>query len=1579
LHLIMQKIILAIICISDMINQIKTIAVRRNSLKSAPAMSVKWNNSTLHSIYGIERFCGEPLWNPEIVNSTTFPEFTSCFRNTVLVWIPLLFLAVLTPLQLCFCLRSRHLPLPFRPLLVLKFITACALVIATAVCWISMLILKKSGQRDIHDADFVGPLLLCISMIDLLFLQIACRQRGFVTSGVVFLSLTAFVICGSIEFSYWVNHSKSIPSEEMVPRMSYLVYYVLLVIQWFFWCWADKSASYETVDKNSKVCPEYKSSFLNQTLFEWFTVLAYRGWREPLTQNHIWNLTDDYLSKTVVSDWESRWTPKMKKYWKEKAAAVEKTYEVNFKNQKVQVIAESKKLKMPAAPSVIKTLFQCHKWTFFTSLLLKFAADTIQFASPQILSLLIKFVENTNEPVWKGYFYSVLMFASALIFTVLTQYHFHMVYQLSIKVRSTLVSALFTKSLRLSNAARRQSTIGEVVNLMSVDVQRFTDVVLYISMIGSAPYQILLSVYFLWEVIGASVLSGVGFLILLIPLNYFISSKQNKLQVSQMKYKDERMKLVNEILNGIKVLKLYAWEMAFGKQVNNIRKKELDILKTAAYYRAATSFIWTCAPFLVAVVVFTTYVLSSPNNILTPTTAFVSLSLLNILRFPMSVLPMLISFVVQALVSNKRIKRFLISEELNLDAVDRNANQDDAIKVTDGEFAWDNTIERPTLQNINFSIKPGELVAVVGQVGAGKSSFLSAILGEMEKRNGTVGIKGNVAYVPQQAWIQNMTVRENILFNKPYRSDLMKKVLDGCSLNRDLQLLSGGEEAEIGEKGVNLSGGQRQRISLARAVYQNADIYLLDDPLSAVDSHVGQHIFENIISNNGLLKNKTRVFVTHGLGYLKDVDKIIVLNHGTISEIGTYNELLSRKGAFAKLIETYIQERNEDETFSDDENSVIDEIIEDAAKVDLRLYERLSSIRSISSVGSDGSRKRVKTSNQFDTDDHVKDHERAYGKMLSSKKKQNEGKLIQEEEAAVGNIKAKVYLDYVKAIGFFSTFVITMLYITSNGFSVGASFWLADWSYDANRYANETTSTDVRLGIYASLGILQGIFILLATTLLSYSMVLASRDIHESLLNNLLRSPMSFYDVTPLGRILNRIGKDIDVIDDTLPLTVRTWIMAGLGVLSVLLVILISTPIFAAVIVPIAILYYFLQKIYIRSSRQLKRIESVTRSPVYSHFQESLTGAAVIRAFQVQERFIFESERRLDENQTSFYQNEVSNRWLAVRLELIGNFLVLMAAIFAVISREDKISAGIVGLSVSYALQITQSMNYAVRMTGDLETNIVAVERTNEYMHTPTEAALTSDERLPNDWPTNGSIQFSDYKLRYREGLELCLKGITCLIRGGEKIGIVGRTGAGKSSLTLALFRIVEPAGGSLLIDNTDITKIGLHDLRSRLTIIPQEPVLFCGTLRINLDPYEAYSDQDIWRNLERAHLKAFVSSLPDKLQHMISEGGENLSVGQRQLVCLARALLRKTKILILDEATAAVDLETDDLIQQTIRLHFSDCTVLTIAHRLNTIIDNDRIMVLDAGRIAEFEPPQQLLDNKNSIFYSMAKDAGLV
>uniref|UniRef100_A0A7G3ASS4 Putative peptide exporter abc superfamily protein n=2 Tax=Lutzomyia longipalpis TaxID=7200 RepID=A0A7G3ASS4_LUTLO len=432
-------------------------------------------------------------------------------------------------------------------------------------------------------------------------------------------------------------------------------------------------------------------------------------------------------------------------------------------------------------------------------------------------------------------------------------------------------------------------------------------------------------------------------------------------------------------------------------------------------------------------------------------------------------------------------------------------------------------------------------------------------------------------------------------------------------------------------------------------------------------------------------------------------------------------------------------------------------------------------------------------------------------------------------------------------------------------------------------------------------------------------------------------------------------------------------------VLATLVVISISTPLFVAVIVPIGLLYYFVQRFYVATSRQLKRLESVSRSPIYSHFGESITGAQTIRAYGVQERFIGESEAKVDFNQVCYFPSIIANRWLAVRLEMVGNLIILFAALFAVLGREST-DEGSVGLSVSYALQITQTLNWLVRMTSDVETNIVAVERIKEYAETKQEAPWElPNATVPTNWPEVGTVEFRDFQVRYREGLELVLRGINFVVDGGEKVGIVGRTGAGKSSLTLSLFRIIESAGGSIHIDGQDIAKLGLHTLRSRLTIIPQDPVLFSGSLRMNLDPFNTHTDDDVWRALEHAHLRAFVKGLTAGLNHEVSEGGENLSVGQRQLVCLARALLRKTKVLILDEATAAVDLETDDLIQRTIRTEFKECTVLTIAHRLNTIMDSDKVIVLDRGYITEFASPSELLQNKKSAFYSMAKDANLV
>jgi len=511
--------------------------------------------------------------------------------------------------------------------------------------------------------------------------------------------------------------------------------------------------------------------------------------------------------------------------------------------------------------------------------------------------------------------------------------------------------------------------------------------------------------------------------------------------------------------------------------------------------------------------------------------------------------------------------------------------------------------------------------------------------------------------------------------------------------------------------------------------------------------------------------------------------------------------------------------------------------------------------------------------------------------------------------------------------------------------------------------------------IYAVLGVSQTVALLITSMVFAIGCLRAARDLHNKLLGNVLRLPMSFYDTTPLGRILNRFSKDMDTIDVILPMIFRFWMVMFFAVLSVFVVISYSTVAFLGVAIPMLVIYYFVQRFYVATSRRLKRIESVTRSPIYVHFSETITGQSVIRAWGEEQRFITESERRVDYNQMMSYPSIIANRWLAVRLEILGAIIVFFAAFFAIIF---DIGPSTVGLSISYALQVSSTLNMLCRMTTELETNIVAIERVDEYSDVKQEAPWKTIE-VDKAWPQNGIVEFKDFQVRYREGLELVLKGISFMVKTQEKIGIVGRTGAGKSSLTLSLFRIIEAAGGKIVIDGIDISTIGLHSLRSRLTIIPQDPVLFSGSLRMNIDPFNSYSDDAIWTALEHSHLKTFVKGLNDGLEYKIAEGGENLSVGQRQLLCLARALLRKTKVLILDEATAAIDIETDELIQKTIRTQFKDCTILTIAHRLTTIMDSDRIIVLDAGIIAEFDTVDALMSNKDSVFYGMAKNAGLV
>lgn len=611
------------------------------------------------------------------------------------------------------------------------------------------------------------------------------------------------------------------------------------------------------------------------------------------------------------------------------------------------------------------------------------------------------------------------------------------------------------------------------------------------------------------------------------------------------------------------------------------------------------------------------------------------------------------------------------------------------------------------------------------------------------------------------------------------------------------------------------------------------------------------------------------------------------------------------------------------------------------------------------------------------------------------------GKLVDAEKSETGKVQLKVYMYYMKAVGVCLAILTFALYVSAQAFSVGSNIWLARWTDDVSAF-NDTSKRDLYLGVYGALGLGQAIFSLFAGLFLSVVTLSAAGTIHANALACVLRYPLSFFDVTPSGRTVNRFSKDVDALDNTLPQNVRSWIYCFQFVLGTFFAISYATPIFILVILPVLGFYYFMQLVYVATSRQLKRYESVSRSPIYSHFSETITGATTIRAFNKSNDFILQSEEKLNENQICYYPSMVANRWLAFRLDMVGTIITCAAALLAVLARGD-IDEGLVGMSVSYAMQVTQTLNWLVRMSSDVETNIVAVERIREYSELEQEAdwyvqedgdgssepagpehannsgVVRRRKGPPADWPDVGRVEFAGYETRYRPGLDLVLRGITTVVNGGEKVGIVGRTGAGKSSLTMALFRILEAASGSIIVDGVRLSDIGLHDVRGRFTIIPQDPVLFSGSLRYNLDPFDKYSDDQLWRSLQLSHLHQFVHQLPAGLQHEVNEGGSNLSVGQRQLVCLARALLRKSRVLVLDEATAALDLETDNLIQSTIRSEFVECTVLTIAHRLNTIMDNDRVMVLSAGSIVEYAPPSELLADTSSVFYGMAKSAGVI
>ncbi|XP_033725264.1 multidrug resistance-associated protein 1-like [Pecten maximus] len=1142
----------------------------------------------------------------------------------------------------------------------------------------------------------------------------------------------------------------------------------------------------------------------------------------------------------------------------------------------------------------------------------------------------------------------------------------------------------------MGNSVKKDYTVGQIVNLMSVDCQRIQDSVGVFHFIIPLFTSLVVCLYQIWDAVEESLLPCLVILALFIGLSIAFGRFQQGYLFGLLQNKSSRMKLFNEVLGGIKVLKMYAWETIFGNKLMDIRDTEIGFLKKNALITSFSVTLSMQNPFLLSSVVFLSYVIAKPSMYLDAATAFQVISVLNFLRNNMAFVPTVITAIIQSRVSVRRIQRFLWTEDINTDHVHHVIEADHVISVNNASFTWDPESPMSTLRNIDMKGNEGELVAVVGLVGSGKSSLLSALLGEMSRTQGDVSLKGTTAYVPQEAWIQNMTLKDNILYGSQYQNRRYRKVIKACQLLPDLAILSAGDQTEIGQRGINLSGGQKQRVSLARAVYSNSDIYLLDDPLSAVDSHVGKAIFDKVVSNDGLLKGKTRILVTHGIHWLPKVDKIIVMDNGRISEVGSYEQLLGNNGAFALFLNTFLLKGDSDDVESDEEVRLLKEHIReridtstsDGAMSDDNIdgLRKSHKKRTISASSSASAESLMSLSQSFRCDEEQR---------LTSRR------LITEETTKDGMVSWRVYFAFMKAMGVGVTSMAFSMLAISHALGALLNFWITFWTKDVevDQGLNVTNHTNLTpfinndpdytdrnvyyLTTYFIIGLCQVLTMFLFMILFLFGMVRASKVFHSSMLQCILRSPMSFFDTTPLGRILNRFCSDLDTIDDRLPTTYRL-LYYSYSLLVSFIVIGIQTPEFIIATIPSIIIFSVLLKFYIPTARQLKRIESVTRSPVYNHFSETITGASVIRAYGSVDRFILESERRIDTNLAFLHAANGASRWIGVSSESIGNLLTLVAGLFAVLS--TTVSGSEAGLSLTYASQIVFSINACVYSISDMEMNIISAERVEEYTKLVAEAEWKDPDHHPYDsWPEDGKVRFEDYKTRYRPGLELVLNGVNCEIYSGEKVGIVGRTGAGKSSLVLALFRLTEAASGSITIDQRRIADLGLHDLRPRITILPQDPVIFSDTIRSNLDPSNRFSDEAIWRALESAHLKQFISEQRDTIYHQCGEDGLNLSVGQRQLVCLGRALLHKNKILILDEATAAVDMETDELIQQTIKSEFEDCTVLTIAHRLNTIMDYDRVMVLDKGLVVEFDRPENLLADKGTVFYGMAKDADLV
>ncbi|XP_010978532.3 ATP-binding cassette sub-family C member 4 isoform X2 [Camelus dromedarius] len=1200
-------------------------------------------------------------------------------------------------------------------------------------------------------------------------------------------------------------------------------------------------------------------------------------------------------------------------------------------------------------PSLTKAIIKCYWKSYLVLGIFTLIEEGTKVVQPLFLGKIINYFENYDPSdtvaLHEAYGHAAVLSTCVLILAILHHLYFYHVQCAGMRLRVAMCHMIYRKALRLSNVAMGKTTTGQIVNLLSNDVNKFDQVTIFLHFLWAGPLQAVLVTVLLWMEVGISCLAGMAILIILLPLQSCIGKLFSSLRSKTAAFTDVRIRTMNEVITGIRIIKMYAWEKSFADLITNLRRKEISKILRSSYLRGMNLASFFTASKIIVFVTFTTYVFL--GNVITASRVFVAVTLYGAVRLTVTLFfPSAIEKVSEAVVSIRRIKNFLLLDEISQCNPPLLSDGKTIVHVQDFTAFWEKASETPTLRGLSFTVRPGELLAVVGPVGAGKSSLLSAVLGELPPSQGLVSVHGRIAYVSQQPWVFSGTVRSNILFGKKYEKERYEKVIKACALKKDLQLLEDGDLTVIGDRGTTLSGGQKARVNLARAVYQDADIYLLDDPLSAVDAEVSRHLFELCICQ--ALHGKITILVTHQLQYLKAASQILILKDGEMVQKGTYTEFLKSGVDFGSIL----KKENEEAEAS-------------AAPGTPTLRNRTFSEASIWSQQSSRPSLKDGTPEGPDTKDIQV--------------------TLPEESRSEGKVGFKAYKNYFTAgAHWFIIIFLILLNIAAQASYILQDWWLSYWANQqgalnitVNGKGNETEKLDLNwyLGIYSGLTVATVLFGLARSLLVFYVLVSSSQTLHNKMFESILRAPVLFFDRNPIGRILNRFSKDIGHMDDLLPLTFLDFIQTFLQVIGVVSVAVAVIPWIAIPLVPLGIIFFVLRRYFLATSRDVKRLESTTRSPVFSHLSSSLQGLWTIRAYKAEQRFQELFDAHQDLHSEAWFLFLTTSRWFAVRLDAICALFVIVVA-FGSLILAKTLDAGRVGLALSYALTLMGMFQWCVRQSAEVENMMISVERVIEYTDLEKEAPWENQKRPPPSWPQEGAIVFDNVNFSYSLDGPLVLKHLTALIKSREKVGIVGRTGAGKSSLISALFRLSEPEG-KIWIDKILTTEIGLHDLRKKMSIIPQEPVLFTGTMRKNLDPFNEHTDEELWNALKEVQLKEAIEDLPGKMDTELAESGSNFSVGQRQLVCLARAILRKNRILIIDEATANVDPRTDELIQKTIREKFAQCTVLTIAHRLNTIIDSDRIMVLDSGRLKEYDEPYILLQNRDGLFYKMVQQLG--